>query len=409
VRRRRRAVVARLPDAPGVLFLLVAVSVARGDSGRIAGTHEPHRGRAAPVGLAARGPDSCRVPADSLRAILRASNAYHGDVGEQTVILRGGRVAFRDAWGTADLESGTPVTDSTLFFVASVTKAFTAAALLRLRDAGHIDLDADVRRYVPALHPPPEGTVTPRLLAAHLAGIRHYREKERDADFFAVHFDDVRDALARFAGDPYASAPGTAFLYSSYGYDLLAATLQEASGRPFPFLVRTSVFEPLGLEHTRFDDARVPIPGRARGYTYWVPWFSFTQHDTLFRAPRWDYSYNMGGGDILSTASDLARLGEAFVHAGFLSERSLALTRKVVRSGGVASRWSIGWSVDRDPAGRLHLRSEGSDPGFQASIDVYPDEDVVVATTLNSWGRRPAKPAPVADPLRRITELCLGW
>jgi len=70
---------------------------------------------------------------------------------------------------------------------------------------------------------------------------------------------------------------------------------------------------------------------------------------------------------------------------------------------------ALGLFADRDSAGRLHLRSEGSDPGFQASVNVYPDEDAVVANTLNSWGRRPKKPAPVTDPLRRILELCLGW
>lgn len=392
-------------SAGGRNLLLAGCLVVAG----LASVSGPAPARPALVRSSAVGPNSCRVSGDSLRRVLRASNAYHGDVGQQTVILRGGRVVFRDAWGEADLESGTPVTDTTLFFAASVTKAFTAAALLRLREQGRIELDGDVGRYVPGLAAPPEGVVTPRLLAAHLAGIRHYREGERDADFFAVHYEDVRDALGLFQDDPYASAPGSAFRYSSYGYDLLAAALQEAAGTPFRALVRASVLEPLGLRHTRFDDARIPIRGRARGYTYWYPWFSFTQHDTLFRAPGWDYSYNVGGGDLLSTASDLARLGEALVRPGFLSEGSLELTRTPVRSGAAVSRWSVGWAVDRDPAGRLHLRSEGSDPGFQASVDVYPDQDVVVATTLNSWGRRPASPPPVADPLRRITELCLGW
>jgi len=330
-------------------------------------------------------------------------------VGQQTVILLGGRIAFRDAWGSADLESGTQVTDSTLFFVASVTKAFTGAALLRAWDVGRVELDADVRDVVPALPAPAAGTVTPRLLAGHLAGIRHYREGERDADFFTRHYDDVADALGLFLEDPYASPPATAYRYSSYGYDLLAAYLERAAGRPFQEVVRRSVVEPLGLGRTRFDDARVPIRGRARGYTYWYPWFSFTQHDTLLRAPQWDYSYNMGGGDLLSTATDLARLGEALVRPGFLSARALELAHRRIGTGDARSKWSFGWTVDHDPAGRLHLRAEGSDPGFQASVDVYPEEDLVVATTSNSWGRRPGGTPPVADPFRRIAELCAGW
>lgn len=356
-----------------------------------------------------RNADSCHVGKDTLLAILRASSRYSADVGQQTVILLGGREVFRDAWGTADLESGTPVTDTTLFFVASVTKAVTGAALLRLRDAGGIDLDTDIRRYLPRFPAPTAGTVTPRLLAAHLAGIRHYRPGERDPAFYARHFDDVGEAIRLFESDPYASAPGTAYHYSSYGYDLLAAVLQRAAGEPFRRFVGREVFEPLGLAHTRFDDARIPIRGRAEGYTYWFPWFSFTQHDTLFRAPRWDYSYNAGGGDLLSTAADLARLGRAVIEPGFLSARSRELLRHRTRAGTVESKWSVGWTVDRDEGGRLHLRSEGSDPGFQASIDVYPDQDLVVAFTANSWGRRPSTPPPVPDPLHRIAALCAGW
>jgi CubicO group peptidase (beta-lactamase class C family) len=349
----------------------------------------------------------CAVPADSLRSVLRASNRLHRGVGQQTAIVLRGELVFSDDWGLANLEHESPVTAESRFFIASVTKAFTGVALLRLWEDGKVDLDAPIQRYLPDFPPPASGSVTPRLLAAHLGGIRHYGESERDAGFFARHYDDVRDALALFEEDPYASPPGTEFRYSSYGYDLLAAVIQSASGMPFQEYVRREVLLPLELDRTAFDDVRLVVPHRAQGYTFWYPWFTFTQHDTLLRAPDFDYSYNAGGGNMLSTAVELARFGSAVARAGFLSDRSLELTQAPVAADSIASPWSIGWRVETTPAGRLHLRSEGSDPGFQASIDVYPESAVAIATVINAWGIRP--PTPVENAIHVVLARCMGW
>jgi len=185
------------------------------------------------LGPARAMPDTtgCVAPDSALRGVLETSAEYWGTVGQQTVIVRDGRLVVEDVRGKADMEDGAPVTPETRFFVASVTKAFTGVALLRRAETGRIDLDAPIQRYVPEFPAPPGPSITPRLLAAHLAGIRHYRPGEQDWSLLGRHYDDVKDALELFEDDSLVSEPGTEFRYSSYGYDLLAAAMQAAAGR----------------------------------------------------------------------------------------------------------------------------------------------------------------------------------
>ena len=141
--------------------------------------------------------------------------------------MLGGETVLAENLGYADLEHRVPVTNETRFGVASITKAFTGLSLLKLREAGRIDLDAPIQRYVPAFPVKPGGVITPRLLAAHLAGIRHWGQ-ERNAALYARHFDDVNDVLALFKDDTLVAPPGTKASYSSYGYNLIAAAIQSA-------------------------------------------------------------------------------------------------------------------------------------------------------------------------------------
>src|SRR5205823_16404 len=124
-------------------------------------------------------------------------------------------------------EHGVAVDPRTRLPVASVTKAITGLALVRALERGEIELDLPIQRYLPDFPRKPEGGITVRLLAAHLAGIRHWAN-ERTPELYARHFDDVAQILPLFAGDPLVAPPGTRYSYSSYGYDLLGAALQAA-------------------------------------------------------------------------------------------------------------------------------------------------------------------------------------
>ena len=355
-------------------------------------------------------PSLCRVSPDSILAGLEARDSYHSGVGGAAVVRLNGQPALSGAWGMADLEHGVPVSATeSRFQVASVTKAVTGAAALLLHEEGTLDLDAPVTRYLNEFPEGPGGAApTVRLLAGHLGGIRHYRSDERDANFFARHFESATEALSHFSDDPYAGAPGEEYLYSSYGYNLIAAVVESVVGRPYHEFVAERVIRPLGLGRTRFDDIRYPLENRVRGYTYYYPWFSFETTERIRRAPELDLSYNRGGGNIVSTADDLARLGEAFVEPGLLQASSLALVRTPVRSGEITSPWGFGWQISEGGAPGTALTAEGSVPGFQATVRVYPETDAVAVLLLNSWGLRPPDPHPIEDPLGWMVDQCAG-
>ena len=325
------------------------------------------------------------------------------NVGCQFAVAGPGGILASGNLGLADLEHHVPVRRDTRFAIASVTKAFTGAALLRLVEREAIDLDAPIPEYVPSFGDP---RITPRLLAGHLGGVRHYRPGEKSPQFLSTHYDDIADAIDLFGRDPLVAEPGTIEAYSSYGYNLLAAAIQAAAARPFAECVAREVLEPLGLRHTVFDDVRRPCPGRARPYSWYAP-TSGGEIDELWRVPDWDYSYNLGGGNLLSTAEDLGRFGAAFLTPGYLGSEALDLTRSPVATPRCTSAWSIGWIVDETPAGAL-LQAGGAFTGWQAALTVAPGDQTAVAVVVNTWGIGSAS-AEVTDVLpRRMLASWLG-
>src|SRR6516164_2014374 len=132
-----------------------------------------------------------------------------------------GQIVYSEGFGYADLEERVPAWPTTKFRIGSVSKPLTAVALLQLVEQGKIDLDAPVQKYVPTF-PDKSGKITPRLLAGHLAGIRHYKG---DEFLIARHYDNVLEGLKIFEDDPLVAPPGSKFNYSSYGYNLLSAVI----------------------------------------------------------------------------------------------------------------------------------------------------------------------------------------
>lgn len=389
------------------LALLVALSGIRAWVGPgVGAAQEAGAGAAAEPGMVtARA--ACRA---AHGAILREVARVHhrqANVGVQAAVALGGQVVFHDALGLADLEHAVPVTRETRFGIASVTKAFTGAALLLAAEEGRLGLDDPVRRWVPEFPEKEGGPITLRMLAGHLAGIRHYRD-ERTPEFYATHYEDVRDVLPLYAEDPLVAPPGTGYRYSSYGYNLLAAAVQAATGVRFQDWVADRILRPLGLERTRFDDVRFPVPDRSERYSYYHP-TTYEESDEPWLVPRWDYSYNAAGGNLIATAEELVRFGQAFTGAdpALLSERSLARLGGPVRIDETTSERGYGWSAGTDGAGRRFLRATGSNAGLQAALVVYPEEALSVAVLSNTWGIGSRSAEMVVDLPLRMAAACL--
>src|SRR5690348_7836007 len=284
-----------------------------------------------------------------------------------------GKLAYAEGFGYADLEQRVPARPTTKFRIGSISKPLTATALMQLVEQGKIDLDAPIQKYVPSF--PDKGVrITPRLLAGHLAGIRHY---QGDEFLISRHYDSVLDGLKIFENDPLVSPPGAAFHYSSYGFNLLSAAIESASGENFVSYMQNRVFLPLGLVDTLADQNRPLIEERSRFYS--------REKDGPFEnAPYVDNSYKWAGGGFLSTAEDLVRFGTALLRPGFLKESSLRLlfTSQKTNSG-EETGYGMGWGIRKSKSGQRIFEHAGGSVGGSCQLILYPDSRVVVAFVTN--------------------------
>ena len=366
---------------------------------------------AAPSTLDAQSPAqlaSCRDRRPALKAAVADIQRRQRNVGLSALVMLGGETVIAENLGYADLEHRVPVTNETRFGVASITKAFTGLSLLKLREAGRIDLDAPIQRYVPAFPVKAGGVITPRLLAGHLAGIRHWGQ-ERNATLYARHFDDINDVITLFKDDTLVAPPGTKASYSSYGYNLIGAAIQSASGVKYQDYVNREIISRLGLKNTGFDDVRRVLPNRARRYSYFDPWTFAVDSNAVYRVPDWDYSHNPAGGNMYSTAADLARFGRSIEHPGFLTKESLDLLSRRPRVGAVQGTMSFGFFVSDSTSPHRLLSIGGSNAGLQSGLSVYPEEDLIVVVLANTWGIGSNSGEMNGVFPARLAAICMGW
>lgn len=311
--------------------------------------------------------------------------------GLSVAVAREGRIVWAEGFGWADLEQHVAVMPATEFRVGSISKSLTSAAVGQLVEQGRLDLDAPVQRYVPSF-PLKPWPITTRLAAGHLAGIRHYRGDEFLLD---RHYPSVLASLEIFKDDSLLFAPGTRFSYSSYGWNLVSAVIESASGTDFLSYMRTRVFEPLHLAHTSADVLDSVIAGRTRYYdrkgARWV------------NAPAVDNSYKWAGGGFLSTPSDLVTFGSALLGPGFLQAPTLRLLFTSQRTtAGALTGYGIGWFIARTPDGHPIYSHGGGSVGGTSFLAIYPDARLVVAITVNETG------APLMRLPQEVAALFLG-
>ncbi len=200
-------------------------------------------------------------------AWLRESIPRPGRPGGVLGIVIDGELAHVTAVGVQDLESKRPVTPDTVFRIASMTKSFTAMAVLQLRDAGKLSLDDSVERHVPELRGLASPTSdAPRLTIRHLLSHSEgFPEDNPWGDRQLARSDAWMDEQMR-AGIPFSTVPGTAYEYSNYGFAILGRIVQNVSGEDYAQYVTRAILRPLGMTSTYFDVADVPAAVRAQGY-----------------------------------------------------------------------------------------------------------------------------------------------
>jgi CubicO group peptidase (beta-lactamase class C family) len=316
-----------------------------------------------------------------LEAIDTAVNAAVmrlGVPGVSVAIASSGLVRFEGGYGMADLENEVPAKPATVYRLASVSKPMTAVAVLQLHERGLLDLDAPVWRYAPG-YPEKPWPVTSRQLLAHLGGVRHYRDDEPTNTRPAW---TMAESLAFFKDDALLHEPGTRFSYSTYGYNLLGAVVEGASGKPFVEYMRENVFSPAGMPSARVDEVAALIPHRAQGYTR-------RGGGPLRNSELADVSYKAPGGGLCANAVDVARFGQALVDGRLLKRETLDLMLTVPKSKDPRpSGYALGLNVNAGAArgARREAWHTGGQERVSTVIFLLPDAGVSVAVLTNLEG-----------------------
>ena len=318
-------------------------------------------------------PEQYQAAVDSAQKMILQAWHDHKFPGMAVAIAAEGQLIWSDAVGFADLEQRVPMWPHSRFRIASISKPITAAAAAKLYSLGQLDIDASVQQYVPDF-PQKRWPVTTRQLGAHLGGIRSYRPGEM---LSAAPYATVSDGLDIFAADTLMHEPGTRFLYSSYGWNLISAVIEGATGASFLDHMRQEVFLPLEMLDTVADHPDELIALRVRFYIR-------NEEGLLLNAPFVDNSYKWAGGGLLSTPIDVVRFGIAHLASTFLDDtaKELLFTEQLTNTG-EPTGYAFGWNVEMRSDDLRYFSHSGGAIGGTSLLVIQPDAGVVVAAMIN--------------------------
>ena len=301
--------------------------------------------------------------------VVRASadsDAFAGSV----LVARDGEILLDRGYGLANREWNIPNDGDTKFRLASVTKQFTAVAVLLLNERGRVDLDAPIRTYLPDA-PAAWDRVTVRHLLTHTSGVADFTRFD-DFDAQKTRPATLDSLIARFRDRPLDFQPGEAWAYSNSGYVLLTAVIERASGQAYPDFLAQNLFQPLGMADTGYDRHAAILPRRASGYTP-------SAGGVVVNADYVDMSVPQGGGGLYSTTHDLLKWEQGLFGGRVLSPRSLSLLTTPYRNG-----YAMGLAVAEADGGAVVSHSGGIE-GFNSFMarDVAGRMTVIVLGKVN--------------------------
>jgi CubicO group peptidase (beta-lactamase class C family) len=294
-----------------------------------------------------------------------------------TVVLvaQNGKIVFQKAYGLADVATKTPATLDTKFRIGSITKQFTASAILKLQEEGKISVDDKLSKFFPDF--PRGNEVTIHHLLTHTSGIHSYTGK---ADFIDKVLKPVtnEELLAYFKNDPYDFNPGEQYQYNNSGYFLLGYIIEKVSGKSYAQYLDETFFKPLGMKNTGIHASTLKLTQEAIGHGQ--------EGDKFKTALNWDMSWAGGAGAIYSTVGDLFTWNEAVFGGKVLQEKSLkaAHTSVVLNNGKIPDqgKYGYGWGMSeyRETAVIGH---SGGLHGFISQLARFPAHQMTVAILTN--------------------------
>src|SRR5215207_1122191 len=291
-------------------------------------------------------------------------------------VVKDGKLVYKRGLGMANLDYDVPNTTTTLFNVASVSKAFTAASVVLLSQQGKLSLDDDIRKYLPEI-PQYAATITIRHLLHHISGIREYQALVRFAGLGTDNDYDEKFILKILARQKNISfKPGAKYSYSNSNYHLLGMIVARVSGKSLRVFADENIFKRLGMKNTRFADNRFEIvKNRAHGYMV-GPGNSVRARSSLDDL--------VGDGGILTTVEDLYLWDQNFYDPKVGGKEMISLlTTPATLNSGEKSTYAFGmWNGKYK--GLKKVTHSGNNSGYRAQIASFPDQRFSVIVLSNN-------------------------
>lgn len=326
-------------------------------------------------------------------AIVEAPIKEGKVAGTSVAVVHKGQTIVAKGYGKADLEWDIPAPPDATYEIGSVTKQFTAAAMLLLRDEGKLSLDDDLTKYLPS-YPTQGHRIELKRLLNHTSGIKGYTEMQEFGDF--MRLDKPKDSLVTlFGAKPFDFPPGEEQIYNNSAFFLLGLVIEKVSGQSYAEFVQQRLFDRVGMPNSYYCSERTLVKRHAHGYDVQKGQFvlkGFIDHD-------WPYA----AGSLCSNTTDLVAWNRALHGGKVLSPASYQeMTTAGVLNDGTPIRYGYGISV-ADLGNRRVIGHGGGINGFLSESQYYPDDDLIVVVLQNTNGA----PNP-RDTAKRIAEAVLG-
>jgi D-alanyl-D-alanine carboxypeptidase len=331
-----------------------------------------------------------RTAVDSIaRAALESGLSASYQVG----VKRGAEVIVDQGFGSADLEHDIAASSRTIYRLGSITKQFTAAAIMQLVEAGQVSLDDEITKYFPE-YPTQGHTVTVKHLLTHTSGIKSYTELGEKFWNNAARDLSHEEMLEIFANEPFDFAPGERFLYNNSGFYLLGMIVEKVSGQGYDDYLQQKIFGPLEMSGSSYCHESMILKGRAEGYR--------TADGGFINDPPISMNTPGAAGALCSTVNDLVWWQDAFNNDRVVSAASRALmTTPAVLNDGSATGYGFGLRLG-EFEGHEVIEHGGGIHGFNTRMSYFPDQDLTVVVLANTEGSRPDQM------VRAIARVALG-
>ena len=293
------------------------------------------------------------------------------------LVLVDGKVVLAKGYGLADPESGVACSRDTLFDIGSLTKQFTATAILRLEAQGKLATSDSIAKHLDAV-PADKRAITIHHLLTHTSGIAGTITTIGSAT------QDREEALRKILEAKLATPPGTHFEYSNSGYDLLAIVLEKVSGKSFEAFLEEELFLPAGMKHTGFcQDRALDAKCMSAGYE---------DEKRIGKAVDGWYSWALrGAGGVITSIDDLARWENALTNRSCLTKEA---AKKLFTPN--LETYAYGWRVSQDDRRRQRVEHGGTTRGFEAEYLRYPEDKAAVIVLANNRSLGPSIPMVLA-------------